>query len=194
MTAGKNRVRLAVEQLEDRWTPSALGGGLAAPSLADHGSPHAEAARVSAASGQVIPFKITFQCSVDLNALTVSSTGLTTGGLEGPWTALGHADKVDMNLKRDRGMYSGTGTLVTATGDQLFYTFTTWWKLSTGKGGHSFTFTGGTGLLAGASGRGFAVCTITADPVSPNTFHCQSSGGGILILPQPEHDARGRAR
>jgi hypothetical protein len=138
-----------------------------------------------------------FQCSVDLSTGTVSSTGSSTGLGSSDlvhWTALGHADNVDINLARDRGVYSGTGTLVTATGDQLFYSFTTSWRLSTGKGWHSFTFTGGTGQFAGASGRGFAVCTITADPASPSMFHCQSHGNCILILPGPEHGGMSRNR
>jgi hypothetical protein len=185
MTAAKNRVRLAVEQLEDRCTPSAMGGGLAAHFLAHHGGPHAEAAaHVRATHGHVIPFKVAFQCSVDLNTGTVSSTGISTGPL-GQWhlTSLGHADKVDIDLRADRGVYSGTGTLVTDQGDQMFYRFTTSWKLSTGKGTHLITATGGTGLLAGASGRVFAHCTITADPASPNTYRCMSEGSGVLILP-----------
>jgi hypothetical protein len=86
MTVGKNRVRLAVEHLEDRCTPSALGGGLAAPFPAPQGGPHAEAAAlVRAAPGHAVPFKATFQCSVDLSSGTVSSTGSSTsfgkGGL-----------------------------------------------------------------------------------------------------------------
>ncbi|HEY1377154.1 MAG TPA: hypothetical protein VGF55_10195 [Gemmataceae bacterium] len=199
MTAGKNRVRLGVEHLEDRCTPSATGSGLAALSPARHGGPHAAAALVRAAHGDVVPIRVAFQCSVDLNSLTVSSTGSSTSfGKGGPdhwtWTALGHADTVVIDLARDRGTYSGTGTLVTAAGDQLFYSFTTSWRLSTGKGTHSLTATGGTGRFAGASGGGRAVCTITADPASPSTFHCQSEGSGILILPHSQHDATSRAR
>src|SRR5262249_50963196 len=145
MTAGKNRGRLALELLEDRCTPSAMWGGLAAPSLAHHGGPHAAVSSVGATHENAIPFKVAFHCSVDLNEVTVTSTGSATGGVGTfTWTALGHADHVDIALKAGRGVYSGTGTLVTATGDQMFYRFTTSWKLSTGKGTHFITVTGGT--------------------------------------------------
>src|SRR5262245_9639859 len=104
MTAGKNRVRLAVERMEDRCTPSAVGGGLAAPSPAHHGGPHAAAAaRVRAAHGQAVPIKVAFRCSVDLSSRTVSSTGFTNG--LGHWTSLGHMD--NLVIDADRGEYSG---------------------------------------------------------------------------------------
>ncbi len=183
MTAGKNRVRLAVEQMEDRCTPSNLGGGLAPPSPALHGGPQAEAAaRVLAAQGLAFPVRVAFRCSVDFSSRTVSSTGFGTGGL-GRWTALGHFNKLAIDPAHDRGVYRGIGTLVTARGDQLFYTFTTSWRLSTGKGTHSFTCLGGTGRFAGASGRGFSHCVITADPASPTTLRCHSWGSGSLVLP-----------
>lgn len=88
-----------------------------------------------------------------------------------------------------RGASSGTGTIVAANGDQLFYSFTTSWRLSTGKGTHSLSITGGTGQFAGASGGGSGRCTITADPASPSIYHCQSTGSGGLILPHSKHDA-----
>jgi hypothetical protein len=185
MTAGKNRARLAVEHLEDRCTPSAMGLGLADQFTAQHDGPNAEAtALVGAADEHAIPIKGTAQCTVDFSSSTVSTTGFSTGGL-GHWTALGHMDNLVIDLAADRGVYSGTGTLVTAHGDQLFYSFTTSWQLSTGKGTHLITVTGGTGRFAGASGGGLSDCIITADPASPSIFHCQTQGSGILILPHP---------
>ena len=185
MTAGKNRVRLAVEHLEDRCTPSAMGLGLADPFPAQLGGPNAEpAALVGAADGHAIPGKTTFQCTVDLGTSTVSSIGFSTGGL-GHWTAVGHMDNLVIDQAADRGVYSGTFTLTTANGDQIFANFTTSWKLSTGIGTHVITVTGGTGRFAGVSGSGVSDCIITADPTSPSIFHCQTQGSGILIFPPP---------
>jgi hypothetical protein len=172
--------------MEDRCTPSVLGGGLAAPSLAHHGRPHAgAAARVRAAHGHAVPIKTAFRCSVDFSALTVNTTGFASGGV-GRWTALGHIiDKPVMDPVADLGVYSGTGTLVTAKGDRLFFSFTTSWQLSTGKGTHFLIVTGGTGRFAGASGSGSVDCTLTPDPASPTTFRCKSAGSGTLFLAHP---------
>jgi hypothetical protein len=184
MTAAKNRVRLAVEQMEDRCTPSALGAGLAAPSPAHPGGSHAEAAaRVRAAHRHAVSFKVVFRCSVDFSTLTVSTTGFTPGA--GRWTALGHIDKPVIDPAADLGVYSGTSTLVTPSGGRLFYSFTTSWQLSTGKGTHFLIATGGTGRFAGASGRGSVDCIITPDPASPTVFRCKSKGSGTLILAHP---------
>jgi hypothetical protein len=183
MTVGKNRVRLAVEHLEDRCTPSAMGGGLAAPSLALPDGPPALAAALTAGTPHehTITGESSFQCSVDLSTGTVSSTGFSTGG--GHWTALGHMDSLSIDPAADRGVYSGTGTLTTANGNEIFYSFTTSWQLSTGIGTHFITVTGGTGRFAGASGSGTSDCIITPDPASPFIYFCQSTGSGTLILP-----------
>jgi hypothetical protein len=183
MTVGKNRVRLALEHLEDRCTPSAMGGGLAALSPALHSGPPAEAAAlVRAADEHAIPIKVTFDCSVDISTGTVSSTGFGTGGL-GHFTFLGHMDSLVIDPVADRGVYSGTGTGTTAQGDQVFFTFTTSWQLSTGIGTHFITATGGTGRFVGASGSGLSNCTITPDPTSPFIYFCHTEGSGTVILP-----------
>src|SRR5262245_17282934 len=186
MTVGKNRVRLAVEQLEDRRTPSAVMHGLEAPAPELHGGPQTETvAHVRAEHGDANSVNVVFRCFVDLSAGTVSSTGFTTGRLgRWEWTALGHTDNVDIDLAVDRGVYSGTGTLIAANGDQLYYSFTTSWRLSKGKGTHSITVTGGTGAFAGASGEIFSHCTITAGQ-TPQTYTCRSEGFGIVILQNP---------
>ena len=183
MTVGKNRFRLAVEQVEDRCTPSALGGGLAALIPAPHGGLHAAAAeRVEAPKGPAIPFQVAFQCIANLSTLTASATGSAT-----PWgsfTGEGLIDSASIHIDEVayRGVYSGTYTVVTASGDELFCEFTTWWRLSTGEGRHWITVTGGTGELAGATGHASLRTTITADPTSPSTLTCDSSGPGVLIL------------
>src|SRR5262249_18587386 len=154
--------RLAVERLEDRCTPSALGDGLAALSPAVDAGTHAQvAAHVGAADTHAIRSESSFQCSVDLSTGTGSSTGFSRGA--GHWTALGHMDSLSIDPAADRGVYSGAGTLTTANGDQLFYSFTTSWQLSTGVGTHLITVTGGTGRFAGASGSGTSDCIITPD-------------------------------
>jgi hypothetical protein len=183
MTVVKNRVRLALEQLEDRCTPSAMGGGLAAPSPALQGEPPALTAALTAGTPQehAITGESFFQCSVDLSTGTVSSTGFSTG--LGHWTALGHMDSLMIDPVTDRGVYSGTGTITTANGDQILYSFTTSWQLSTGVGTHVVTVTGGTGRFVGASGTGFSTCRITPDPASPFIYFCQSTGSGTLFLP-----------
>jgi hypothetical protein len=183
MTVGKNRVRLAVEHLEDRCTPSAMGVGLAALSPALPVGPPALAAALTTPTPHehTITGKSVFQCSVDLSTGTVSSTGFGTGGL-GHFTALGHMDSLFIDPVTDRGVYSGTGTITTANGDQIFYSFTTSWQLSTGIGTHVITATGGTGRFAGASGSGTSDCIITPT-ASPFIYDCQSTGSGTLILP-----------
>ena len=183
MTVVKNRVRLALEQLEDRCTPSAMGGGLAALSPALQDGPPALAAALTAGTPHehAISGETTFQCSVDISTGTVSSTGFSTG--LGHWTALGHMDSLVIDPVTDRGVYSGTGTITTANGNQIFYSFTTSWQLSTGVGTHVITVTGGTGRFVGASGDGTSDCIITPDPASPFIYFCQSTGSGTVILP-----------
>jgi hypothetical protein len=183
MTVGKNRVRLAMEQMEDRCTPSALGGDLAAPIPAPHGGLHAVAAeRVEAPKGPAIPYKVAFQCIANLSTLTASATGSATPW--GPFTGQGLIDSASIRIDEvaDRGVYSGTYTVVTASGDELFCEFKTSWRLSTGEGRHWITVTGGTGQFAGASGHASLRTTITADPTSPSTLTCDSWGPGVLIL------------
>jgi hypothetical protein len=181
MTAAKNRVRLAVEHMEDRCTPSTLGSGLATPSPAHHGGPHAgAAARVRAAHGHVVPITLTTHCFGDIRSLTARSKGFGTGGV-GRYTGLGHLDNSAIDPAADRAVSSGTLTVFTAKGDRLFVSFRTSWRLSTGKGTHSVTVTGGTGRFAGASGRASLRCTITADLAS-QTYTCKGKGSGALIL------------
>jgi hypothetical protein len=119
---------------------------------------------------------------VDISTGTVSSTGFCTGGV-GHFTSLAHMDSLAIDPVADRGVYSGTGTITTAQGDQIYFTFTTSWQLSTGKGTHFITDTGGTGRFAGASGSGTSDCTITPDPASPFIYFCHTEGSGTLILP-----------
>ena len=183
MTVAKNRVRLAVEHLEDRCTPSLLLGGFSADAPAPPGEPHADVAALArAADEHAITFKTVFDCSVDIRSGTVSSTGFATGGI-GHFTSLGHMDSLVIDPVADRGVYSGTGTGTTAHGDQVFYSITTSWQLSTGKGTHFITVTGGTGRFAGASGSGFSNCIITPDPTSPFIYFCHTEGSGTLFLP-----------
>ena len=183
MTAGKNRVRLAVEQIEDRCTPSAFGGDLAVSIPAPHGALHAVAAeRIEAPKGPAIPYQVVFQCIANLSTLTASATGSVTA--LGTFTGQGIIDGATVSIDEfaDRGEYSGTYTVVTANGDELFCEFTTSWRLSTGEGKHWITVTGGTGQFAGASGHASLRTTITADPASPSTLTCNSWGPGVLIL------------
>ena len=185
MTVAKNRVRLAVEHLEDRCTPSLLLGGFSADAPAPPGEPHADVAALArAADERAITFKTVFDCSVDIRSGTVSSTGFATGGI-GHFTSLGQMDSLVIDPVADRGVYSGTGTGTTAHGDQVFYSFTTSWQLSTGKGTHLITITGGTGRFAGVSGSSVSDCIITADPTSSSIYHCQTQGSGILNFPPP---------
>jgi hypothetical protein len=135
-----------------------------------------------AADTHAITGKTVFDCSVNIRTGTVSSTGFGTGGL-GHFTFLGHMDSLSIDPVADRGVYSGTGTVTTAQGDQIFFTFTTSWQLSTGIGTHFITATGGTGRFVGASGSGLSDCTITPDPSSPFIYLCHTEGSGTLILP-----------
>jgi hypothetical protein len=134
-----------------------------------------------ALAGHAVPIKFDFRCFVDLNSGSISSTGFGTGGL-GHWTSVEDIDNAVIDPVADRGVYSGTGTLVTGDGERLFFSFTTSWQLSTGEGTHLFTCTGGTGRYAGASGGGTGNCIVTAD-LATQTATCISVGSGILILP-----------
>jgi hypothetical protein len=185
MTVGKNRVRLAVEQLEDRRTPSAVGGGLADQFPAEQGGPHAAVSAAGATHEHAVPIKGTTNCVVDISSMTVSTTGFATGGL-GHYTALGHIDNFTFDLKADQAEYSGTFTVFTANGDLVFFDFTTSWQLSTGQGTHAIHVTGGTGRFAGASGDGIEHCTITLD-LAAQTGTCHGEGSGTLFLAHPEH-------
>jgi hypothetical protein len=91
-------------------------------------------------------------------------------------------DSLSIDPAKDLGVYSGTGTMTTANGDQVFYTFTTSWQLSTGIGTHTVIVTGGTGRFAGATGSGTSDCIITPT-ASPFIYDCQSTGSGTVILP-----------
>src|SRR5262249_3172996 len=151
MSAAKNRVRLNVEHLEDRCTPSAMGGGVADHFSAQSGGPQAAAAaRDHAPKVHAIPFQLTFVCTANLSALTASATGF---GTLGAFTGQGSIDSASINIDQDadRGEYSGTYTVFTPNGDQVFVSFTTSWRLSTGNGKHAITVIGGTGQFAGAS-------------------------------------------
>jgi hypothetical protein len=83
----------------------------------------------------------------------------------GPWTAQGHIDSAQVDPVADRAAITGTITVVTANGDQLFVSFSSSWQLSTGMGEELITITSGTGRFAGASGSGSLNCQITADPL-----------------------------
>jgi len=183
MNLGKNRVRLAVQQIEDRCTPSAVGSSLADQSPAQDGGSNVSS--VGATQVHEVPIKGTTNCFVDINSMTVSSHGFGTGGL-GHWTAVGHIENSVIDLDADRAVYSGTFTGVTANGDLVFIDFTTSWQISTGKGTHSLHVTGGTGRFAGATGDGTLDCIITFDPVS-QTGTCHGQGSGTLFLAHPEH-------
>ena len=135
----------------------------------------------SALAGHAIPIKVAFRCSVDIGSGTISSAGFGTGGL-GHWTSVEDIDNVVIDPVADRGVYSGTGTLVTGDGELLFFSFATSWQLSTGEGTHSFTCTGGTGRYAGASGGGTGNCILTVD-LATQTATCISVGSGTLFLP-----------
>jgi hypothetical protein len=181
MTVGKNRVRLAVEQVEDRCTPSALLNDPGIDFPAQHSGPRAAtAASASVTREHAVPMKLVVQCSADINSGNATVTGF--GTILGPWTAQGHIDSAQVDPVADRAAITGTVTVVTANGDQLFVSFSSSWQLSTGKGEELITVTGGTGRFAGASGSGSLECQITADPSSPFKFSCNCEGSGTLIL------------
>jgi hypothetical protein len=167
--------RPRLEALEDRWVPSTL-------TVTNNLDSGAGSALVRAADTHAITGKAVFDCSVDIRTGTVSSTGFCTGGV-GHFTSLGHMDSLVIDPVADRGTYSGTGTVTTAQGDQVFFTFTTSWQLSTGIGTHFVTYTGGTGRFVGASGSSTSDCTITPSPTSPFIYLCHTEGSGTVILP-----------
>ncbi|MCI0684294.1 MAG: hypothetical protein L0Y71_19460 [Gemmataceae bacterium] len=191
--SSKHQVLLAVEQMEDRCTPSAVladarthmpldwDGSNAAQVRSREDAPDMKsAARVRAPRGHVIPIFMNFSCFGDATTMKASAEGT---GVLGPWTAEGRLDSVRIDPVADRGDFRGAITVVTANGDQLFVSFTTQWRLSTGKGTETIRVTGGTGQYAGAIGHGIAACTITFDPAT-STIRCNCVGVGFLILPR----------
>jgi hypothetical protein len=177
MNAGKHQVRLALEPLEDRCTPSGLRGGLEVPLPDLRG--RLDAALVRPGQQHTIPIKITTNCFGNYGAMTASSTGFATGGI-GHYTAEGQLDSISIGA--DQGVSHGTLTVTTANGDLLFVEFTTSWNLASGAGTHEVSITGGTGRFAGASGGGTSPCTITVD-LAAQTYTCNCQGTGELILP-----------
>jgi hypothetical protein len=173
------RSQLQLEHLEDRCTPSTLLNDPWVDLPTHHGSPHVAAA-ASANATHAVPIKLAIQCSADINTGIATVTGF--GTILGPWTAQGHIDSAQVDPVADRAAITGTVTVVTANGDQLFVSFSSSWQLSTGKGEELITITGGTGRFAGASGSGSLECQITADPSSPFKFSCNCEGSGDLIL------------
>jgi hypothetical protein len=182
MLARQNRVRFVLEEMEDRSTPSVLPKVPMADLAIDRGGPPSAqlASRHDAPDSHVFTTKVHLQCSADLSSSSASVTGFSTH--MGHWTGQGHADSILIDTDADRGTISGTLTIVTANGDELFVEFTSTWRLSTGVGQDSITITGGTGRFAGATGGGIVDCVVTADPAS-GTFSCNCSGTGTLILP-----------
>lgn len=182
MSARNSRSRLGLEQLEDRCTPSAVFGDprVHVPARYDASTTTAPAS-VRAPRQQVVPILMSFHCFGDATTMKASAEGV--GTYLGRWTAQGRLDSARIDPAADRGEFRGAITVVTTNGDKLFVSFTTKWRLSTGKGTETITVTGGTGRYAGASGYGIAACTITADPAT-STIRCNCTGVGYLILPR----------
>jgi len=186
MTVGKNRVRLAVEQVEDRCTPSAVLGDpwalgpvhLGGPQATHVGSPDAGRHEAAIARRQVELFGLSFRCSSDLNSATTTVTGFATN--LGQWTGQGTVTSFEFNPAADRATVSGTVKVATAQGE-LFATFSASWKLSTGKGAEIITFTGGTGRYAGATGFAIMECNMTVDLASQR-ISCNCQGVGLMVL------------
>src|SRR4051794_24355978 len=178
--ASTHRARPQLERLGDRCTPSALLGNPSAHALADRGEPPAPTTAVDAgAPKQAVPIRLSAHIASD-GSLGVSLEGV--GGHLGRWTGQGSLDSVVIDPVAGRGAVSGTVPIIAANGDRLFASFSASWDLTTGLGGVTITFTGGTGRFAGASGGASLVCHVTADPASPLTFECNNEGFGTLIL------------
>jgi hypothetical protein len=189
--ASAHRARFQLECLEDRCTPSTLlnhpwvfpadhGGSQAAQFESHRATPDAMAAApLAGARGHAIPITLTYQCFADLGSFEASAKGFATG--LGHWTSQGQIDEADVDLAKDRAEIHGAITVVTASGDKLFVSFTASWEISSGKGTKLITVTGGTGRFAGASGDAIMECTVTSDLAS-QTFACDCQGSGTLIL------------
>src|SRR5262245_49980063 len=118
MFAGKNRVRLALQQMEDRCTPAALLGNPftdlppapVGPQVAQIGKQSdrldaAVAAPVRVNHAQVVPIKLAYQCSGDISTMTASAQGYAS--FLGNWTAEGRFNSVQVDRARDRATNSG---------------------------------------------------------------------------------------
>jgi hypothetical protein len=177
--AATHRVRLQLEHLEDRCTPSALLGDPSAHAPAHLDKPPALAAVAGDTHEHTVPIQLSAHITSDgSGALSLSGVGSHLGR----WTGQGFVDNVAIDPVADRVAVSATATLIAANGDQLFVSVSVSVNLTTRLADETITFTGGTGRFAGASGSVSGVCTTNWDPASPLTFECDSQGSGTLVL------------
>jgi hypothetical protein len=179
--ASTHRARPGLEHLEGRCTPSALLGSSSVHLLAHHSGPHAAAvAHLGVHHGRAVPITVFLHCTGDTSSMKLSSRGFAT--VLGRWTGRGHIDNIEGDAAANRIVIRGTTTIVTATRDKLYVTFSTAWRLSSRLCEETVTFTGGTGRFAGASGAASLVCRLTVDRLSPLKLECDGQGAGTLVL------------
>ena len=188
MTAGKNRIRLSLEQLEDRCTPSATMANFSDDFPALHrelDGPTAE--HVRDIDRHAVSITLSAHITSDGSG-AVSITGV--GSHLGHFTGQGLIHVVNIDLGADRVDLAGTATFTTKNGDKLFVSVTISFGISTHIGVEHITFTGGTGRFAGASGSATLNCQATGtDPTMHLAVVCDSQGSGTLVLDRQEHDA-----
>jgi hypothetical protein len=178
MNAKRNRARLGVERLDDRFMPSAVLGQI--PAHVASAVSHRVAAReVAVAKPRVERFqlmtKITSDGSTDLKISgAVSGLGRYGGG--------GTVENIAYDPVLDRISAAGKATFVFKNGAKLFVSFSVSLSQKTHLGLDSIEITGGTGRFVGANGGASSLCRSSGDPSTPLIFECNSKGTGFLLL------------
>jgi hypothetical protein len=190
MNAGQNRIRLGLEQLEDRCTPSATPLNLAALFPVQPSELHGPTA-VLACDSHTHTMSIknqthTMSIQLAVHVISDASGALSVRGHVshlGHITAVGQIGQVNIDQAADRVNLAGTVTLTAKHGDQLFISFTDTFRLSTRMGVEEITFTGGTGRFTGATGGATLHChAYGTNPTELLVFQCHSKGAGFLFV------------
>jgi hypothetical protein len=169
-------IRPGLESLEDRSVPSAGPGlfGLTALGSAPTGGPTAIVAPDSH-TGRELDWQVK-------EAGSITGSELTPQGLRMTFQSEGearHAGRITETgvLLRNGNDITGTATVTTANGDQIFGVITAQVQSDGTITGHYY-FIGGTGHFAGASG--FTTWTAT---VAPDQVNFTVSCSGTFVLP-----------
>jgi hypothetical protein len=174
--ASNRGVRLSIEPLEDRCTPSTWLGDHPAIARGHLGKTPATtvAHLASHQDHHTVPITMSTHITSDgSNQLTLSGVGTHLGRFTGRGV-IEHFAQVGGEVTA-----GGTFTMRVANGDRLFGTFSISLNLANERGSETVRFTGGTGRYAGVTGQVSQTCESTFDPVT-HAFVCEAKGSGDL--------------
>lgn len=176
LNASNRGVRLSIEPLEDRCTPSTWLGDHPAIARGHLGKPPATSVALLASHKHhhTVPITMSTHITSDgSNQLTLSGVGTHLGRFTGRGV-IEHFAQVGGEVTA-----GGTFTMRVANGDRLFGTFSISLNLANERGSETVRFTGGTGRYAGVTGQVSQTCESTFDPVT-HAFVCEAKGSGDL--------------